>query len=95
MNFRFEFDPQKSTSNKTKQGIDFHVAQALWRGRLVESTAQSKDGEMRYANYGKIGDEYWTAIVTYRAGVCRIISVYPSNPRQIEQYERAGQPPAP
>ncbi len=92
MKYLFEFDPQKSASNKSKHGIDFQAAQALWRGRVVEGPAQSKDGEMRYAIIGKIGDDFWTAIVTYRAAVRRIISVYPSNLRQIEQYERAGRP---
>jgi uncharacterized DUF497 family protein len=26
----FEFDPDKSESNKRKHGIDFHEAQELW-----------------------------------------------------------------
>ena len=95
MKFLFTFDPQKSARNKDKHGIAFQAAQALWRGGVVEGDAQSKDGEKRYANIGKIGDVYWTAIITYRAEVRRIISVYPSNPRQIEQYERTRKPHAP
>ena len=31
----FEFDPQKSESNKAKHGIDFIEAQALWRSKHV------------------------------------------------------------
>ena len=30
----FEFDPAKSDANLRKHGIDFLVAQALWRARL-------------------------------------------------------------
>ena len=93
MKFLFTFDPQKSARNKDKHGLDFPAAQALWRGKVIESAAKFENGEMRYANIGKIGNDYWTAIVTYRAGVRRLISVYPSKPHQIEYYERAGKPP--
>jgi uncharacterized DUF497 family protein len=32
---RFEFDPQKSETNKAKHGIDFIAAQALWKSKHV------------------------------------------------------------
>lgn len=84
----FEFDPQKSASNKAKHGIDFVEAQALWRGRVRQTLADSKPREMRYLNIGRIGDKYWTVVTTYRGNAERIISAYPSSKLQIEFYER-------
>lgn len=92
MRFSFEHDPQKSARNKAKHGIDFVEAQALWRGSFGEGFATVVNGEVRYLVIGKIGAVYWTAIITYRGSVRRIISVYRSNSQQIESYERA-QPP--
>lgn len=88
METRFEYDQQKSASNKSKHGIDFVEAQMLWLRWFHEEAAHLTGGEMRYKNIGKIGERYWTAIVSYRGSIRRIISVYPSNPIQIEIYER-------
>jgi hypothetical protein len=61
----FEFDPQKSESNKAKHGIDFIEAQALWRSKHVLLGA--KDAlERRYMVMGRIGREHWSAIISYR-----------------------------
>jgi uncharacterized DUF497 family protein len=58
----FEFDPRKSESNKTKHGIDFVEAQALWKSKHVLLGA--KDAlEKRYLVTGRIGDDYWSAII--------------------------------
>jgi uncharacterized DUF497 family protein len=32
---QFEFDPQKSHSNKAKHGIDFVQARAIWKSKHV------------------------------------------------------------
>lgn len=88
MNNTFEFDPFKSASNKAKHGIDFVEAQALWLGPFYEELSRVPTAEMRYANIGKIGDDHWTAIVTYRGFARRIISVYRSGKKQIDIYER-------
>jgi hypothetical protein len=40
----FEFDPEKSTANKVKDGIDFVEAQALWLdAALIEAPARMND----------------------------------------------------
>ena len=45
---RFEYDPDRSQSNKEKHGIDFQEAQALWADLdLVEIRARIDD-ERRY-----------------------------------------------
>ncbi len=83
----FEFDPRKSDSNKAKHGIDFVEAQALWKSKHVLLGA--KDAlEKRYMIIGRIGTQHWSAIITYRGGIIRIISVRKSTATEIETYEK-------
>lgn len=83
----FEFDPSKSESNKAKHGIDFIEAQALWKSKHVLLSA--KDAlEKRYLVIGRIGDDYWSAIITYRAATIRIISVRKSSAMEIGTYAK-------
>ena len=83
----FEFDPRKSETNKAKHGIDFVEAQALWRSKYVLLGAKDAS-EKRYMVVGKIGGEHWSAIITYRGGTIRIISVRKSTPSEIDTYEK-------
>jgi uncharacterized DUF497 family protein len=83
----FEFDPRKSESNKSKHGIDFVEAQALWKSRHV--ILRAKDAlERRYLVIGIIGGAHWSAIITYRGATVRIISVRKSTLLEIETYEK-------
>jgi uncharacterized protein len=52
----FEFDPQKSKTNKAKHGIDFVEAQALWRSKHVLLGAKDTF-EKRYLVIGTITQE--------------------------------------
>ena len=50
----FEFDPQKSNTNKEKHGIDFNEAQALWNDPdLIEIPVKTSD-EPRFLVVGNI-----------------------------------------
>ena len=50
----FEFDPNKSDSNKQKHGLDFHEARAMWDDPdLIEIPVQTID-EPRYLVIGMI-----------------------------------------
>ena len=73
---RFAFDPAKSTANKTKHGIDFVEAQALWADPdYIERPARSAS-EPRFMIVGRIQQTTWAAFVTYRhENTIRIISV--------------------
>jgi len=83
----FEFDPEKSASNKEKHGIDFVEAQALWDDPdLVEVPARVVD-EPRFLVIGRIAGEYWSGIITYREQRIRIISVRRSRAEEVEIYE--------
>lgn len=83
----FEFDENKSRSNKLKHGVDFVEAQALWHDdNRIEIPALTSD-EPRLVILGKIGVKLWAAVVTYREGKTRIISVRRARQREVELYE--------
>ncbi len=83
----FEYDDDKSQANMEKHGIDFLDAQVLWEDPdLLEIRARSDD-EPRFLAIGRIGSKHWSAVVTYRNGTIRLISVRRSRTREVELYE--------
>ena len=83
----FEFDPQKSESNKRKHGIDFQESQVLWDDPdCIEIPVKTSD-EPRFLVIGKISGKHWSGVVTYRNGKMRIISVRRSRQEEVEIYE--------
>lgn len=83
----FEYDPQKSTMNLAKHGIDFDMAQNLWCDPdLLEIPAKTVD-EPRCLVIGKIEGKHWSAVITYREETIRPISVRRSRQEEIEFYE--------
>ena len=83
----FEYDANKSNSNREKHGIDFDLAQALWVDKdRIEIPAKTQD-EPRFLVIGKINEKHWSAVVTYRGENIRIISVRRSRDEEIEIYE--------
>jgi len=85
----YEFDPAKSTANKSKHEIDFVEAQAPWLDdALIEAPARTDD-EPRFLAIGRIRDLYWSAVCVRRGKRTRIISVRRSRKEEIEAYESA------
>ncbi|MDJ0763034.1 MAG: BrnT family toxin [Myxococcota bacterium] len=83
----FEFDPNKSRTNRKKHGIDFVKAQELWDDPdLIEIPAKTSDEE-RYLVIGRIAQKHWSGIITYRDEKIRIISVRRSRPEEVSLYE--------
>ena len=83
----FEFDIQKSESNRQKHGINFSTAQLLWADPdRIQIPAKDVD-EPRFMLIGLIKQKHWSAIITYRDGNIRIISVRRSRDEEIEIYE--------
>ena len=85
----FEFDSAKSAMNKQKHGIDFLEAQALWNDPNALGLPARIDAEHRMAVVGKIGEQHWTAVITYRGDNIRIISVRRARREEIVIYEEA------
>lgn len=84
---KFVFDPAKSAANRRKHGIDFEEAQAVWADDNRLEIAALEVDEARFAVIGRIGEKYWTVIVTYREGAVRIISARRSRDVEIAGYE--------
>jgi uncharacterized DUF497 family protein len=83
----FEFDRRKSASNLTKHGIDFVDAQLLWDDPdLLEIPAKTED-EPRWVVIGRISEQHWSCVITYRGDAIRIISVRRSRAEQVALYE--------
>ena len=83
----FEFDAKKSSSNKSKHGIDFSEAQEIWDDPdLVEIPVRTSD-EPRFLVIGKISGRCWSAVITYRGDRTRIISVRRARKEEVEIYE--------
>ena len=84
---RFEFDPRKIAANEHKHGIDFVAAQAMWMDdSLVEIPAKTID-EPRWLVIARIGSKAWSAVITQRFDVIRIISVRRARSEEIAIYE--------
>ncbi len=83
----FDFDETKSRANKAKHGIDFVEAQLLWDDPdLLEIPARTED-EPRTLVIGRIAGKHWSAIITPRGAVIRIISVRRSRDTERKLYE--------
>ncbi len=84
---QFEYDENKSASNKIKHGIDFDEAQMLWDdSNYVEIPVHCED-EPRYLLIGTMNSKHWSAIITYRQSQIRLISVRRSRKQEIDFYE--------
>lgn len=83
----FEFDEAKSQANLDKHGINFVAAQELWKDPYLLEIRAKSEGEPRFVLIGMIGEKHWSAVVTYREGRIRLISVRRSRKKEIELYE--------
>lgn len=88
---QYEYDPNKSASNKEKHGIDFEEAQALWRDRFALTVPARFQGEERFGLIGNLSGTMWTAIFTLRGEIVRLISCRPSRKSEVAFYEQAKQ----
>ncbi|MEA5597761.1 BrnT family toxin [Rivularia sp. UHCC 0363] len=82
----FEFDEQKSASNKVKHGIDFMEAQLWLDAERVEIAARTVQ-EPRLLVIGQINQKYWAAVITYREERVRIISIRRARDEERKLYE--------
>lgn len=83
----FEFDDAKSRSNFEKHGIDFLQAQQLWDDPAALEVGVKSETEPRWLVIGRINEKHWSAVVTRRDWMIRIISVRRSRRLEIALYE--------
>lgn len=85
----FEYDPEKSQTNKTKHGLDFDEAQRIWEDMdRLEVPARIVDGEDRSLMIGQVSDRIWTAVFTRRGETIRLISVRRAHKNEEDLYGR-------
>ncbi len=82
----FEYDLEKSESNREKHGIDFVEAQHLWNDPKHIIVPARSSTEDRYALIGAYGGGEWTCIFTMRGSNLRIISVRRARDEEKEEY---------
>lgn len=83
----FEYDPNKSQTNKQKHGIDFEEAQQLWEDKNLLVFNVQTEPESRQLGIARLNNKYWSAIFTLRGNNIRIISVRRARKKEIELYE--------
>lgn len=83
----FEFDAVKSESNRTKHGIDFVEAQSLWNDPMLLEIPAKTDDEPRFLVIGRIDEKHWSAVITYRGSIIRLISVRRARTEEVALYE--------
>ncbi len=85
----FEYDKNKSFSNKEKHGIDFEEAKKLWddKNSLVIPASLVND-EVRYAMISKMKKKCYVVIFTIRNGNIRIISTRRCRKNEEFNYEK-------
>ena len=71
---KFEWDDQKSISNKEKHGIGFELAKNLWLDDKRVEIHIAFTSEERWALIAAFEDKMWAAIYTMRNDVIRLIS---------------------
>jgi uncharacterized DUF497 family protein len=85
----FEYDTDKSRSNKAKHGIDFEEACQLWLdSKRVMFVARFQDEERR-GLIGSWAGSLWCAIFTTRNDKIRIISVRKARDYEKELYHQS------
>ncbi len=85
---RYEYDPNKSQTNKVKHGIDFEEARELWDDPNALMIAVDRPGEARHIVIGMICGLHGTALITFRGEAVRIISVRRSRETERTLYEQ-------
>jgi len=83
----FEYDLRKSAANKKKHGIDFEEAQIIGDDPDFLEVPLKAEDEEHHMVIGKIGETYWSAIITYRQLNIRIISVRHARKEEMAAYE--------
>lgn len=84
---KFEWDDQKSISNKEKHGIDFDTAKNLWLDEKRVEIQIAFPSEARWVLIAGFEGKMWAAIYTTRNDVIRLISVRRARTREVKLYE--------
>ena len=84
MPVRFEWDEEKDRANRTKHGISFEEAKAIFDGPVFTAPDERQDyGEERFISTGELGALVVVVVVhTSRSGRIRLISARKANRKE-------------
>jgi uncharacterized DUF497 family protein len=85
---KFEFDENKSASNREKHGIDFEEAKVLWndKDKIILDSAFKE--EPRSVLIASLSGKIFVAVYTLRSDAIRIISVRRAHVKEAQLYEQ-------
>ena len=89
-NLQAEWEGAAATSYAEKFGElrpSFVKAQELWQDDLLVELEARSDSEPRFVVIGMIGSRHYSAVITYRDGRIRLISVRRSREKEVALYE--------
>jgi uncharacterized DUF497 family protein len=88
-----EFDPVKDVRNVNERGISFErFADMDLTTAVALEDARSDYGERRVRLFGVIDNRLHVAVVTYRRGTVRVISLRRANRREERRYAKEAKP---
>ena len=83
----FEYDPEKSKLNFEQHGINFEQAKEIWDAPDALEIPVISSNELRFLAIGRLKVNHWSAAITYREEIVRIISVRHSRENEVKLYE--------
>lgn len=81
------FDASKDAANREKHGISLAAFDAMVDRQVAEDVKHSTAAEVRFHVIGRIAGRVYVAVITYRAGVERVISLRPASRKERTRYE--------
>jgi len=85
----FEWDEAKSQDCLESRGFDFGFASRLWEQRVAEREDDRHDyGEVRIQALGKIDDQYFVVVFTWRGASRRIISARRAQEKEVRKWQK-------
>ena len=90
MDLDFEWDDEKADSNIEKHGISFEEATEVFLDPYYKEveTRETSYGEVRYSVVGKIDDDFFVVVFTYRKNRVRIISARKAHRNERRKYHQ-------
>jgi uncharacterized protein len=86
----FEWDEAKSERNRVERGFGFDYAARVFAEPVLEEQDRRKDyKERRLVATGKIGEDVFVIVYTWRGNRRRIISARPAKRRERDAYYKA------
>jgi hypothetical protein len=85
----FEWDEDKSEANLRNRGFDFAYAALVFDGPILEIDDERENyGERRIQVIGRVDDDVFFVVYTWRGDVRRIISARLANRRERDVYRQ-------